>query len=137
MSLFENIRSYIIHPFVAGPLGGSIIVLLSYIDSIYRDIERDNNTYFKLFIVSSLVFSTITYFVYMEHKKIDEFLDQPYDVNPPMVNPQKKFNKGRSIELPLTSSNDRVSELMESLSQPTNPKLEVHNKNVTMNINKV
>ena len=90
MGLFKKVKSVLIHPLIAGPISGGIIILLAYIDSKYRDVNRDKQTYIKLFIMSSLVFATIIYFVSAEHNKIDEFLDQNYDTSNPSFLPKSK-----------------------------------------------
>ena len=109
-----NIRSTITHPFVAGPIAGGIIVLLAYLDTKFRNIERNNETYWKLFIVSTLVFATITYFVSSEHTKVDEFLNQKYDTSLPSFIPKTKggFSKKILMEGPPV---DYVSKMMENL----------------------
>ena len=117
MGVTNTIKSTIKHPFVAGPLSGGIIVLLAYLDSKYRNIERENSTYWKLFIASSLVFSIITYCIYIEHTKPDEFLDQCYDKKPPSILPKSKG--GFSIEdQPVMSrpSKEYATEIMSNLS---------------------
>ena len=55
--------SLLTNPLTAGPIGGSIIVGLSYIDAKIRSIERTRETYTKLFCTSSLVFAVLIYFI--------------------------------------------------------------------------
>jgi hypothetical protein len=81
------------HPLVAGPLGGSLMVLLAYCDAKFRVVDREKSTYWKLFIVSSLVFSTMVYFIAEEYNKIDEFLNQAYDTSLPSLLPSKESLK--------------------------------------------
>lgn len=91
--MLGTIKNTLMHPFVAGPLGGGIVVLLAYLDSKYKDVEKDRTTYWKLFIVSSLVVSTIIYFVSSENNKTkahDEFLNQSYDTSVPTLLPKSK-----------------------------------------------
>ena len=90
MSFFKNLRSFIVHPFIAGPLGGLLIVLLAYLDSKYKNQEKENETYVYLFLVSSLVFSTIIYFISGEFNNTDEFLNQDYDTSTPSFLPKSK-----------------------------------------------
>ena len=93
LEMLKTIKNTIMHPFVAGPLGGVVVVLLAYLDSKYKDVEKDNTTYWKLFIVSSLVVSTIVYFVSSENNKIkanDDFLNQTYDTLVPTLLPKSK-----------------------------------------------
>lgn len=136
--MLKKVASLITHPFIAGPLGGGFIVLLAYLDSRFKDLERDTETYWKLFIVSSLVFATITYFVSAEHTKIDEFLEQSYDTaKPATFSPKSKggfFKKQPMIEGPDT----RVSDLMGGLPSPGtfSKKSKMNTSNVSMRIRK-
>jgi len=118
MGLLGTVRSTITHPFVAGLLGGIIIVLLAYLDSKYRNVEREKSTYYKLFIVSTLVFATITYFVSSEHTKIDEFLDQNYDTKVPSLVPSSKGNFTPSNQVDMERPDEYVSKMMDSLPEP-------------------
>lgn len=118
MGLTDKIRSTITHPFVAGPIGGGFIVLLAYLDSKYRDIEREQTTYLKLFMVSSLVFATITYFIYMEHTKPDEFLDQNYDTSVPSLVPESKGGFALNDQPVMERPSDYVSKMMAGLPEP-------------------
>lgn len=134
MEVFRTVRSTITHPFVAGPLGGGVIVLLAYLDSKYRNIDREKSTYWKLFIVSTLVFATITYFVSSEHTKTDEFLDQNYDTKVPPLFPSSKggFSSG---DQPLMAGPDEyVSKIMNDLPEPGTFKLPEVDPKVTMKI---
>ena len=118
MGLVEKVKSFIIHPLIAGPLSGLLIILLVYIDSKYRDVERDKQTYIKLFITSSLVFSTIIYFVLSEHNKTDEFLDQNYDTSNISFLPKSKKG-GFVIEQPLMNGpGDNIATMMDNLPKP-------------------
>ena len=103
------------HPLVAGPIAGCIVILLAYLDAKYRDIEKDNSTYIKLFIVSSLVFATLVYFISEEYDQTDEFLNQNYDTSVPSLLPKKKILGGTqpTMKRPKTS----VS-LMDNLPEP-------------------
>ena len=119
MGLFKKVKSVLIHPLIAGPISGGIIILLAYIDSKYRDVNRDKQTYIKLFIMSSLVFATIIYFVSAEHNKIDEFLDQNYDTSNPSFLPKSKKGGFEIDEQPLMKGpSGSIVELMDNLPKP-------------------
>ena len=118
MGITDTIKSTITHPFVAGPLGGGFIILLAYLDSKYRDVEREKSTYWKLFMVSSLVFATITYFIYMEHTKPDEFLDQNYDTSIPALVPESKGGFSANDQPAMERPADYVSKMMDGLPEP-------------------
>jgi hypothetical protein len=93
MSLWETFRSWLTNPLISGVLGGLIVILLAYIDSKFREEERESETYWKLFIVSSLVIATLTYLVseeFYQRSKTDEFLNQTYETNVPELVPKKK-----------------------------------------------
>lgn len=90
MSLFKSVCSFLFNPLVAGPMGGGLVVLLAYFDAKYRDVKRDKSTYTNLFIVSSLVFATLIYFVLEQNNPVDEFLEQVYDTNPISFVPKTK-----------------------------------------------
>ena len=96
MSFINTCTKIIMHPLVAGPIGGSSIVLLTYLDSKYKNKKVEKETYYKLFIVSSLIFSTIIYFVSMEYTKKDEFLEQPFNVDTPSFKPKSKHFKTKT-----------------------------------------
>lgn len=119
MGLVGKVKSVLIHPLIAGPLGGGLIILLVYLDSKYRDVKRDKQTYIKLFIMSSLVFSTITYFVSAEHNKKDEFLDQNYDTNSLSFLPKSKKGGFEMDEQPLMEGpGGSIAKMMDNLPKP-------------------
>ena len=111
MGLFETLRTTFTHPLAAGPLGGGLVVLLAYLDAKYKEVERDNSTYFKLFMVSSLVFATIIYFVSGEYNQTDEFLNQKYDTSLPSLLPKK----GGFKEQPKMKGPDSSVSLLDNL----------------------
>ena len=90
MSLFKSISSFLFSPLVAGPLGGGLVVSLAYFDAKYRDVKREKSTYINLFVVSSLIFATLIYFVLEENNQVDDFLQQVYDTNPISFIPKTK-----------------------------------------------
>ena len=100
MNFVRTFKKIITHPLIAGPIGGLCIVLLSYLDSKYKEKKIEKATYYKLFIVSSLVFSTIIYFVSVEYTKTDEFLKQNYDTKIPSFKPISKKMKGGDFVQP-------------------------------------
>ncbi len=119
MGLFGKVKSVLIHPLISGPISGGLIILLVYLDSRYRDVKRDNQTYIKLFIMSSLVFSTIIYFVSAEHNKIDEFLDQNYDTSNPSFLPKSKKGGFEIDEQPLMKGpSGSIAKMMDNLPIP-------------------
>lgn len=133
MSLMTTICSAITHPFVAGPLGGGFIVFLAYLDTKYRDVKREDSTYWKLFIVSSLVFATITYFIYMENTKVDDFLEQNYDTELPSFIPNSKGGFILKDQPSMERPGDYVSKMMNDLPEPGSYKFPPVSK-VKMNI---
>ena len=100
------------HPFVLGPLGGGIVVLLAYLDSKYKDTKQDNETYLKLFIASSLVFSTIVYFSSNSNVS-DDFLNQKYDTSNPSLLPKSKG--GFSLENQKIMQGPNIKNIMDEL----------------------
>jgi len=82
--------SLVKNPFITGPLGGSIIVGLAYIDAKIKDIKRTKETYIKLFCTSSFVFAVLTYFISCAFVENDDFLDQSYCTEVPDVTPISK-----------------------------------------------
>ena len=131
MGLLGKVRSTITHPLIAGPLGGGFVVLLAYMDSKYREVDREKSTYIKLFIVSSLVFSTLTYFVSAEHNKTDEFLNQNYDTKLPTLLPKSKGGFALDEQPLMDGPSDHISKMMEGLPEPGTYKIPVES-NVTM-----
>lgn len=120
MGYTNNIKPLLTHPLFIGPLGGCFIILLAYLDSKYRDTEREKSTYVKLFVVSSLVFATLTYFVTAEYQ-VDEFLDQHYDTEIPSLMPKSKgFSKEFPLDdqLPLKRPDDYIESIMSGLPEP-------------------
>lgn len=79
MSLWQKARSTLTHPLIAGLVGGLLVVFLSYLDSKIRKIERENDTYWKLGVVSSLIISSLVYVITEEFVKNDEFLNQKFE----------------------------------------------------------
>ena len=132
MGLLGKVRSTITHPLVAGPLGGSFVVLLAYLDSKYRKVEREKSTYWKLFIVSSLVFATITYFVSAEHNKTDEFLNQNYDTKVPPLLPESKGGFALEDQQLMDGPSDHISKMMDDLPEPGTYKMPGGESNVFM-----
>lgn len=116
--MFNEFKSTITHPLFAGPLGGGVVVLLAYIDSRYKDVKKDNMTYLKLFAVSSIVFSTIIYFISTEFNKTDDFLKQKYDTSLPSFNPSSKggFATDTGSTLDITGNNSLENQI--SLKSP-------------------
>lgn len=138
MELVEKVKSVLIHPLIAGPLGGGLIILLVYLDSKYRDVKRDKQTYIKLFIMSSLVFATITYFVSAEHNKADEFLDQNYDTsNLSFLPKSKKGGFEMEDQSVMIGPGGSIAKMMDNLPKPgtfATPEKCVNSSNVTMKI---
>jgi hypothetical protein len=138
MELVSKVKSVIIHPLIAGPIGGGLIILLAYLDSKYRDVKRDKQTYIKLFIMSSLVFATITYFVSAEHNKIDEFLDQNYDTSDLSFLPKSKKGGFEMDDQPnMIGPGESIAKMMDNLPKPGTfviPKKALKSSNVTMKI---
>lgn len=133
MGLVGKVKSVLIHPLIAGPLGGGLIILLVYLDSKYRDVKRDKQTYVKLFIMSSLVFATITYFVSAEHNKTDEFLDQNYDTNSLSFLPKSKKGGFEMDEQPLMEGpGGSIAKMMDNLPKPGTFVTPEKGRNVTM-----
>ena len=118
MGNLDNIRSILTHPLFIGPLGGCLVILLAYLDSKYRDTEKEKSTYIKLFVVSSLVFATLTYFVTAEYQS-DEFLDQQYDTKVPSLLPKTKGAFTLKDQAPLEGpGGDYIKKMMSSLPEP-------------------
>jgi hypothetical protein len=118
IGMLGTIKNTLMHPLVAGPLGGGIVVLLAYIDSKYKDVEKDNITYWKLFIVSSLVVSTIIYFVSSENNKTkahDEFLNQAYDTSAPTLLPKSKGGFSTENQSLMTGPKENIEKMMGGL----------------------
>ena len=133
MGLVGKVKSVLIHHLIAGPLGGGLIILLVYLDSKYRDVKRDKQTYVTLFIMSSLVFATITYFVSAEHNKTDEFLDQNYDTNSLSFLPKSKKGGFEMDEQPLMEGpGGSIAKLMDNLPKPGTFVTPEKGRNVTM-----
>lgn len=115
---FDQLKSILTHPLFIGPLGGGFVILLSYLDSKYRDIDRERSTYIKLFIVSSLVFATLTYFVTSKYET-DEFLEQPYDVSKPSLLPKNRTGRDPLFEqAPLEGPGNHIESMMNDLPEP-------------------
>lgn len=132
MGLVGKVKSVLIHPLIAGPIAGGLIILLVYIDSKYRDVIREKQTYIKLFITSSLVFSTIIYFVSAEYNKIDEFLDQNYDTSSLSFVPKSKKGGFEIDDQPLMKGpGDNIASMMENLPKPGTFVLPENDSNVT------
>ncbi len=138
MELVSKVKSVIIHPLIAGPFGGGLIILLVYLDSKYRDVKRDKQTYIKLFIMSSLVFATITYFVSAEHNKIDEFLDQNYDTSNLSFLPKSKKGGFEMDDQPkMIGPGGSIVKMMDNLPKPGTfviPEKALKSSNVTIKI---
>ena len=83
MGFYEMISSALTNPLFAGPVIGGVVMLLAYADSKLRDIPREKETYYKLFIVTSLIATLVVYLIVEEFTKTDEFLTQAYDTNVP------------------------------------------------------
>ena len=120
MEIIGKLKSTITHPFIAGPLAGIFVVLMAYLDCKYRDVEREKSTYWKLFIVSSLIFSTVTYFISMEYNKTDEFLEQNYDTSEPSFYPKSKKKGGflKKDQLTMNGPVKNIEQMMNSLPEP-------------------
>ena len=116
--MFDQIKSTITHPLIAGPLGGGVVVLLAYLDSRYKDVKKENSTYVKLFVVSSLVFSTIIHFISSEYNKTDDFLKQQYDTSLPSFNPVSKGGFSTDTGSTLDITNNNSLEYQVSLKSP-------------------
>ena len=86
-----KLTTILLHPIVTGLIGGLTIIGLVYIDSKCRKIERKKDTYSKLFIVSSLVFSIISYIISLYYTKKDTWLEQTYDSTKPNLQPKSKM----------------------------------------------
>jgi hypothetical protein len=138
MELVSKVKSVIIHPLIAGPLGGGLIILLVYLDSKYRDVKRDKQSYIKLFIMSSLVLSTITYFVSAEHNKIDDFLDQNYDTSNLSFLPKSKKGGFEMDDQPeMIGPGGSITKIMDNLPKPgtfVTPEKGGNSSNITMKI---
>jgi len=130
MGLLGKVRTTITHPLIAGPLGGGFVILMVYLDSKYRNVEREKSTYWKLFIVSSLVFATLTYFVTAEHTKTDEFLNQNYDTKVPSLLPKSKGGFALDDQPLMDGPGDHISKMMDGLPEPGT----YETSNVTMTI---
>lgn len=127
MGYSDQLKSILTHPLFIGPLGGSFVILLAYLDSKYRDIDREKATYVKLFVVSSLVFATLIYFVTSKYET-DEFLEQSYDTSQPSLLPKSKGGgeggKNFSLDDPLLEQpslegpGDHIESMMNELPEP-------------------
>ena len=118
IGMLETVKNTIIHPLIAGPLGGGIVVLLAYLDSKYKDVKKDSTTDWKLFIVSSLVVSTIIYFVSSENNKTkahDEFLNQAYDTSAPTLLPKSKGGFSTENQSLMTGPKENIEKMMGGL----------------------
>lgn len=116
--MWNTIRSFITHPLVAGPLGGSIVVLLAYIDAKIKDVEREQVTYYKLFFVSALVVAVLVYFVSEEYTKVDEFLNQEYEVelnSSMMPRDRGGYGVAQPYQPEMKGPKDNISSMMENL----------------------
>jgi hypothetical protein len=148
IGMLGTIKNTIMHPLVAGPLGGGIVVLLAYLDSKYKDggenskDSRDSMTYLKLFIVSSLVVSSIIYFVSSENNKTkshDEFLNQSYDTSAPTLLPKSKGGYSVENQSLMNGPKENIEKMMGGLppvgtwESPPNSSSKSHS-NVSMKI---
>ena len=126
----DQIKSILTHPLFIGPLGGSFVILLTYLDSKYRDTDRERATYIKLFVVSSLVFATLTYFVTSKYET-DEFLEQSYDTSQPSLLPKNRSGGGGREgvdsallgdpffeQQPLEGPGNHIESMMNDLPEP-------------------
>jgi hypothetical protein len=120
MGVYSTACSWLTHPLVAGPVGGAIIVAFAKLDAKLRNVKREKETYWKLFIVTSLVFATVVYLVSAEFTKTDEFLTQQYDQNPPSLYPRSKGGYGESAQPAMAGPSETVAQMMENL-----PKVEM------------
>ena len=122
-----NITKIIFHPIVLGIVGGVSIIILAYIDSKCRKIERKQETYITLFLVSSLVFSTISYFISSHYTKSDSWLEQDYTKNKPNLEPKTKLHY-KKVEISDTIPTNFVKPLKSFPKQDSNVSIEITKK---------
>lgn len=124
MGIVMTIRGVLFHPLVAGPIGGGLVALAAYADAWYREVERERSTYIKLFIVSSLVITTLVYLVAEEVVRTDDFLNQKYDIElgASMMPKKGGFEVKKHYQMRGPQIADLVSDLPEVDALPTMPK---------------
>lgn len=122
-----NITKIIFHPFTLGIIGGLSIILLAYIDAKCRKIERKQETYITLFLVSSLVFSTISYFISSHYTKSDNWLNQDYTKSKPNLEPTSKLYY-KKVEISDTIPGSFVKPLKSFPKQDSNVSIEITKK---------
>ena len=116
--MLETVKNIIMNPFVAGPLAGGFFVLLAYLESKYKDIKKDNTTYWKLFIASSFTVFVIMYLVSIVNNKTkeqDEFLAQTYDTTLPKLFPKSKGGYSIENQENIISPTQNIEEMMNKL----------------------
>lgn len=127
--MWEFVRSTVTHPLVAGPLGGAIVAFLAYVDAKFREIDRERFTYWKLFIVSSLVIAILIYLVSEEFTKTDEFLNQEYETElAGSLMPSKKggFEIQNPYQPELRGPSENITAMMDGL--PSSSTTEIFSK---------
>lgn len=102
---FKNI---ITNPLYAGPFGGFISILIVYLYYKYQNVEKEKDTYIKIFIGSTILISLILYVFFS-----DDFLNQKYDTSTPSLLPKSKG--GFSAQLQMPSPADNIEKIMGSL----------------------
>ena len=121
---FKNI---ITNPLYAGPLGGFISILIVYLYSKYQNVKKENETYIKIFIGSTVLISLILYVFFS-----DDFLNQKYDTSMPSLLPKSKG--GFSAQLSMPSPVDNIEKIMGSLPNKDLTKVSGKVSNIKMDI---
>ena len=119
-----KLTTILLHPIVTGLIGGLTIIGLVYIDSRCRKIERKKDTYSKLFIVSSLVFSILSYIISSYYTKKDIWLEQKYDSIKPNLQPKTKITFQKKEIQP----KEYVKKFKEFPKQDSNVSIEITKK---------
>ena len=122
-----GITKIIFHPFTLGIIGGLSIIILAYIDAKCRKIERKQETYITLFLVSSLVFSIISYYTSSYYTKSDSWLEQKYITSKPNLEPSSKLHYMKS-KVPGTIPTGFVKTLKPFPKQDSNVSIEITKK---------
>lgn len=122
-----GITKIIFHPFTLGIIGGLSIILLAYIDATCRKIERKQETYITLFLVSLLVFSIISYYTSSYYTKSDNWLNQDYITSKPNLEPSSKLHYMKS-KIPDTKPTSFVKKLRPFPKQDSNVSIEITKK---------